>query len=406
MPSKNHRKETYFPIIDCFLNLNSIVNTRRLLLPKLISIEKERLIKISKTEKFIKKNKSSVKDGTISSEKLDKMVISLRKLREERTRLMRSVETFINGSFINTLSVYDACILEILREIYHKSPNLLSAKNTLSFADLSECGITSVKQVKDRFIEEEIETFRKNRKNQIAKLEELAGIKIISKLKSKINDFVEGSEVRNIIVHHQGRVTNLFLNNLKEEKIIFPKKAGEVISLGQGDIKKYYISILLVLAETGKALYEKDGKGKEFMDQLLGKVIIDQLKGGQTYEPLCLLDFLKKYDFPEDTYLINKALIYRNAENKELFNKTLEELESKENSKIIDVAVCSLREKFDEASKIIKTITDPKEFLIVKDMVFDPTNSLVFDAYVQSKAATKAFTQAKKTMAIESTVSI
>lgn len=164
-------------------------------------------------------------------------------------------DNFLNGSiekcYINYYQAFEVFVGNIFKVIFWHFPIFLGQKQSIDTQELfmsENILVVRNKLIEDR-VKELIQT--NNIKQVIIKLKDIFGIKL-NNLKDDLDKLVIASHTRNLLIHNEGIVNNVFLKGLVNNKIKLDYQAGDKILISEKmlrDYNEYYNKMIKLLFE-------------------------------------------------------------------------------------------------------------------------------------------------------------
>lgn len=298
-------------------------------------------------------------------------------------RSQNNHSNFRKAIFITLFSRYDAFILDLIRDIYKEDELLATSDRTLRYADIQTSDRRSFKAVRQRFVDEEIERLRDRRTGQLDFIREhsVCPRKLTQRL---IPQLVEASERRNILVHHDGRVTHQYRSNLALYGIGDAPKHGVKLTVSEKYMERSVACVLSVAIETTLNLVKKSQRealGVEMVEDQFG-ILLDS---GQYNLILSIADSIYSSEGLSselrNALLINIALAHKELGAPRNMANAIKKL-SRIKGTHIKVAKACLLDDYSGAIKLLDAAGD-KELASLTEAMKDPANP-VFHSLLDS----------------------
>jgi hypothetical protein len=204
-------------------HFQEIIISSEILLKEVQQIDTERRNAFEKQTEKIRNAELDISDGqkiepdeflAFITDLTINVVNSMKKFRRLYTVNLSNI--LIRSLFLNLFSIFDSFVSDLLKEIYKKKPELIENINqNFSVRDLKE--YASIDIIINQLINKDIE--------QVLRESYIEQFSIIgTKFKVKLTEFknwpafVEITQRRNLIMHTNGRVTNQYLENCKNNQ--------------------------------------------------------------------------------------------------------------------------------------------------------------------------------------------
>lgn len=276
--------------------------------------------------------------------------------------------TLPNMSLVGLISIYDAFLRKLLKNIYQIRPEILNGSSKqLTFANLMQ--FNSIEEAREEMIELEIDSLmRDSHSAQIEWIEKRIGVTLTGFPSWK--HFIEITERRNLLVHADGVVSKQYLEICKKHNFDVPERIKCGVKIGVG--KKYYgaacdfvVEICVKLTQVvWRKLLPQELKTAEnsFIDTsfklLQGKQyrlaeLILQLSSSNKFETL--------NSESKMLMLINSAIACKGVRKNEECNKILDSIDFSSMANKFKLAGAVLREDYPTAVQLMHKIGDHDE---------------------------------------------
>jgi hypothetical protein len=262
---------------------------------------------------------------------------------------------------VSLVSHFDSLLGGLLRAIFYLRAELLNAsERLLTFKELSEFG--TLADAREFVVEKEIETaIRKSHLEQFDWMEQKFKLPLRKDLPSW-PVFLELTERRNLFVHNDGIVSNQYMKMCKEYK--FPAcQLGLKLEVSRDYFRAAYECVFEIGVKLAHVLWRKlDPDTRSVADTNLNAVCF-QLLSGQKYRlAQNLLDFatetLKTYsdDHARRIFVVNRIQAYKWNGDSARAQQLIDAEDWSACGLNFQLAVAVLRDKFNEAAELMKSI--------------------------------------------------
>lgn len=212
---------------DQLINNDVDVNTEKKVLNEITILE------IDKEERNIKYRFKNKYSGLNKYKNIDNAI-------KESLKAVTAIKTMYNNTLLSIIIVFERYFAEILKEIIKKYPSAYLNGRTLTYSELLTH--KSIEEVQEKIIEKQVEeTMRKSIFEIIKDLNSKHNLGIDIKSNDYNMSFIEGYLRRNIVVHNNARVNNIYVEEM--QKI---SKTEEKKNIGDELIcNKEYISFVI-----------------------------------------------------------------------------------------------------------------------------------------------------------------
>ena len=256
------------------------------------------------------------------------------------------------GALILAVSYFEVLLSQLISAYYHNYPNALPDEQTLKLSEIRDLG--SLVDAEAHVIDREAENvMRRNTREQLEYFRNKLHVDL-SPLENYINELVEISLRRNIIVHNDGEVNRFYLKTISAEYVKAHKIIeGMDIPVGQ----KYVVAAINRFLVVGQYLIQKCWRQwkKEkvnLANYAISGVIFEQLKRSEYKNVVELSEFALSLTGLEDRVkrimTINRAIALRELSLFEQMNQLLDASDWSACSLEFQIALQVLRH--DEAS--------------------------------------------------------
>jgi len=286
-----------------------------------------------------------------------------------RLRIFREALGVTPRSFLVALvSAYDAFLGRLIRELFYAKPELLnSSERALTFAQLQE--LQTVEAAREYLVEKEVESvLRKSHSQQFEWLEKTFSVPLRKGLDCWPK-FIEITERRNLFVHADGVVSSQYLSVCGEHSVSLPESlvAGSQLYVEPS----YFQSSAHFLMEIGfklaHVLWRKLApESRDDADRNLIKVVYDLLikrKYRLAANLACFgAETIKTHssDQTRRILVVNLAIAHKFGSEPEKCASVLDSEDWSATADQFRVAVATLRDKFNEAADLMRSIGKDK----------------------------------------------
>lgn len=169
-------------------------------------------LKDESQDKFIAKDYESFQ---ISREEANNLLNSLS---DKLFATMDYKKILFRMSFIYLISIFDSAIIDLVRELYKKDYRVLIKSNkNLNYEQI--LNFENINDLKEYILEKELLEFSyKSIKDQIKYISQEFKLEIILTTE-QLSNLIEIRETRNILVHNNGKVNEVYLRNTKNNNL-------------------------------------------------------------------------------------------------------------------------------------------------------------------------------------------
>ena len=329
-----------------------------------------------KDEKRKKKIDESLESfKTLSKKDNINKEISITKIRNLMTaikQLSRANQMFRTNSNVLLVSRYDEFISNVLKIYYKAFPNKLkNPDKTISYDEIVE--LNSVESIKDAFIDKEIDRLlRGSHVDQIDFIDN--NLKLgIKEHCTKIKDFIEITERRNIIVHNGGRVNKQYLHVCKKNdiKINAKIKDGSILSVTDEYFEQAFACVFELGLRIGQSSVRRlFPESLEYADTSLINSIGFPILESENWElSKIIFEFAKNIpikfvsdDRSHRIYVINLCICLKHLKKKKDMFELINSYDWSSSGSEFQLAVNILQENYDEAENIMKNFSEEEPF--------------------------------------------
>ena len=278
-----------------------------------------------------------------------------------------------NNLIVSIASSYDMYLSMLLQRVIINKKMFGLIKKDLSLSEVLK--YSSQESLVSACVEEKIsELMRKSHKQQIEWIEKSFKIDIINSF-SEWKTIFEFFQIRNIIVHNDGIVNQIFIDELKKNGISSDKyKLGEKILFMPDEVSKQIRCIIdfsvYVFSLILRAVY-KSNQNLEDIDDILNSITYNFLCQEKYTQVISIVDNLLKTNQRHCSgdvfvFTINKCIALKNNGHNS-YIKILEKLDWSNCENEYKMARAILIDELDEACKIMETLDKEKMLLAYVD---------------------------------------
>lgn len=269
--------------------------------------------------------------------------------------------------FVSLISQYDAFLNRLLESLFEIRPEYLnSSERNLSYSQLVE--FKDIDKAREYIIEKEIETIlRKSHTDHFIYIENKVNIPLRKNL-PVWKTFIEITERRNILVHNDGKVSNQYLKNCKENKCDLKDiKINDRLSVTPEYFNNAYACLYEITVKLTHTIWRKLLKENlEDADRKLNDICFDLLSSGQFTLVDILLEFacnqkLHHNEALKNVFVVNQALSQYLQGEKVNAKKIIEKKDWSASSDDFKLAHLILTEKFEDSYELMLKIGDEGE---------------------------------------------
>lgn len=268
----------------------------------------------------------------------------------------------IHGS--NTLTMlitrFEEFIAVFISELYVLFPHKYLDKQQISFSEIENLGITTVRK---KIIDREIDAIMRESYMEWFKLFETHGMKFES-CKDEMNLLKEIYARRNIIVHNSGRVNDVYLKNVPDTQF----SVGERLTIDEQYLNNAFCAIKIIvftiLVEAARLIKENKA---EYLDEIFSSAYDELLEGQYSvcYNIFHILSKNELLDAETKTMSqINYWLAAKEVVGLSAIKDEIEMFDVSALNRVFLLAKLLLLEKNNEATKVLEDLYNKKEFPI------------------------------------------
>lgn len=340
--------------------LTSLIDTYPLVMHLLTS---NVITNVNDVNEFIKVNGIEIReDDDKTSVKMSHSVAREFKHKTEIVqKSTQSIFLFPVNVVVSMVSLYDAYLGGIIKEMYKMCPDILNdSDKNIQLKDVLQ--YSSIDEVKERIIEKEVDTvIRDSHIKQICWLEKKLSVPLTKGLPS-YKDFVEITERRNLFVHTNGIVSRQYIAICTENGVpLADVKLGDRLSADPHYVVKCYEVLFEIGVKLAHVMWRKlKEEDRQKADDNLNAICFDLIKEEKYHLAQVLLEFatttLKKYsnEVYKNVFIINKALAYYLDGKKEKCKQIINESDWSASAAKFQLAVAVLNEDFVLAANKMK----------------------------------------------------
>lgn len=335
---------------------------------------------IDVVNEFIKKRGKVVKKGNSKFFGLEpKYQTKYEKINNESKKSSVAVKLIPISLFVSLVSQFDFFISNLMKMVLLKYPLIISKDKCLNFDQVQS--FSSIQKIKQYFINNEInKILRGNHAGHIDWFENNLGIKIKDSLGDQWGIFLELTERRNLFVHADGIVNDLYIDNCKQNKIKLNKeiKKDESLSVSIEYFKSTYRCLYEISMKLSWLVSEKIRlSGRDELGNFFNNKGVYLIKSKEYEIAEKMFEFTSKKsdefgNILKNLFLINLSLVKKLSGNKKDSIKVLETRDWSDREKEFKLAVCVIKEEYKEAFKLMGEIGIKSEFLQKENYESDP----------------------------------
>jgi hypothetical protein len=293
------------------------------------------------------------------------------RLRQQYDNSLTAMKLIPRHFITSLVSQYDSFVGRIIRFIFTIKPEILNAsEKTIPYTDLIQ--FANIDAARDYIIEKEVETvIRKSHAEQFTWLKDKLGTPFNKDLKSW-PVFIELTECRNLFVHCDGRVSSQYIKVCSEHKCnIAPNLAiGEQLWVSPQYFEDAYKCIYEIGVKLAHVIWRRLSPDHlKDSDENIIAITYGLIEKGEYDLAKRLLDFFTQdqikhsNDVNKRMMIINRAQAYKWAKDNETCNKILSKFDWSASGDNFKLAVAVLKEKYDDAYKLMKQLKYDEKFL-------------------------------------------
>lgn len=365
MPKKNEtgsnklimHTENFINDLECAREMFQIV------MPVLNNQDKKRQKKI---DEFIQK----VNLPKTKKEPLDFSLNGIKEFLKDMRKLNRGTDIFRKNVIIGFVSRYDELIGNLVRSIFKIKPNLIISDKVLNIKEVIE--LRSVKNIKERFVENEVDSFLRNSHlEHFKQFEKYFSMPFRNNL-SIFPDFIELTERRNLFTHCGGIVSSHYLNVCNQNSVIIDeeRKIGKKLGVNDSYVEKAFKILFEVGLKLGQTIYRKNyPDALEIADMLLNSIGFDYMTKKDWDIAEIVFDYAVNLepkwisnDLWRRFFIINRCIVLKHTNRKNECYKILGKEDWSSQGPKFQLAILVLNEKWNEAEKIMSSMNGKEPF--------------------------------------------
>ena len=269
-----------------------------------------------------------------------------------------------NMFLLAIVSQFDAFITDLLKSLFKEKPELIfTSDKQISFSDLSQ--FASLDEARESIIEKAVEGIvRQSHEKQFERLEKLFGTSLRDGL-DVWPTFIEITERRNLLAHTSGVVSTQYVNVCRRNGIPESEipNVGEKLSFPSNYLESSYAVLFEIALKMGHVLWRRVLPNDLLSSDVhYNEKCFQLIKSGRYELAIKMLSFMcdvvKKYSGEKfRLYMqLNRCNAYRLNGNKERCNELLNGIDTSALGIEFKLAEAVLRDKYGQASKLMKEI--------------------------------------------------
>jgi hypothetical protein len=288
----------------------------------------------------------------------------------------QAVETLLPQTFIVALvSQYDAFLGRLLRCIYRAKPDLLEqSERQFTYADLAD--FSNIEEAKEHILEKEVEALLRE-----SHAEQFDQLQTRFKIKLKVNlpiwpTFIEVTERRNLFVHCNGRVSKQYLTVCDRQKVQFSQRPAIGDHLGASP--EYFNQAYACIFEIGtklahvlwrKILPDERGRADVSLQMLCYDLLVARKHSLAVTMGIFATEVPKKWSSEQvkRMMIVNLAQAYKWTNQADKATNTINKQDWSSCAYEFQLAVAVLKDEFQKAAEIMKTIGASGSELVGED---------------------------------------
>jgi hypothetical protein len=288
---------------------------------------------------------------------------TLKKLTRRRQKAYLAERTVPRSFVVSIVSLYDAFLGTLLRELFLMEPGLLAgSERTLTFSQLSE--FSDLGTAKEFVLEKEIESvLRESHADQFGWMESKFKVELRKGLESWPT-FIEVTERRNLFVHTGGVVSRQYLQVCGRHNVPLADVAlGKELVASLSYFDAAYKCIFEIAVKLAHVLWRKvKPEDRAEADDNLNMICYELLQDERYDLAKRLLDFatetLKKFSSEQARrfFVINRAQAYKWSGDNTAAQKILDAEDWSASSDVIQLGERLLRDDYAEALALMKRL--------------------------------------------------
>ncbi len=310
-----------------------------------------------KSKYFIKKNKKLF-IKTAGIEVMDK-------LRDSEAQFIESVGLIPTSQYVTLFIVFENYIRQIIKASLSENKTILiQTENNISLNEILE--FSTIKEVVNFSIEREVDDALRDKKSIVDWIKENLKINVPN-VNNLNDDFVKYNGIRNLLVHNNGKVNRIYLQNCLQAK--FDKKdlpkIGDNVDVTPDLFLKTCSNLYLIGLQIGINLWIHS-KPKDI--KLIENLLIDQQIKFLNKRKFYLAEIVSNMAIStiktfskipiEENVLINKAASLKFQKKDNLSEQILNNIHSKDI--VFNLAICLINKNFKTASALMTKINKSK----------------------------------------------
>lgn len=165
--------------------------------------------------------------------------LDIHKARRAFSKFAEMPTIHANNTLITLITRFEDFISRLISCVYKMYPQQYLDKQTISFSEIVDCGVN---EIREKIVYREVDAMMRKSYTEWFKLFEGHGFSFTS-CKTEMDDLKEIYARRNIIVHNEGKVNDIYLKNTGKTNA----KIGEVLDVDRTYLKKAFHTIRIIV---------------------------------------------------------------------------------------------------------------------------------------------------------------
>lgn len=296
------------------------------------------LNKLNKEKGILGKTLKYLEQGDVFIAQIQLDCDNYENLNKKINGTLHSSKLIINGEIVSLVSVFDYYLYGLLKKTcQYLGDNFNNKDTSIKYSEIKNC--TTTEEIKNYYIEKYLEELFKNSSHHFL-FEEIKNRFNITEIRnySHYKDLLFITELRNIIVHNDSKISIMFKNKMDELNIDYNQykminKEGVVDINPQQIISIFEILVFssIYIALLFAIHFRK--KEKKEIEEFLGEInslTLDCIKKGYAKISIELFDCLLKISKSSSDkfiYTVNKCVALKYLNKNEEMKKTLDDLD-------------------------------------------------------------------------------